>query len=331
MSESSTIEQQSAAWQSIQENVSKIKAETAKAIVGQEQIVEEMLVALLCRGHCLLTGVPGLAKTLLVSTFGKILGLNFNRIQFTPDLMPTDIIGSEILQAESGGKRGFEFSPGPVFANLILADEINRTPPKTQAALLEAMQEKQVTVAGQTRALQEPFLVFATQNPIEHEGTYPLPEAQLDRFFFNLKIDYPTIAEEKQVVLQTTGRDVPEANSILAAQDVLDLQFASLDVPLPDHVLDKILELVHRSRPDGAKATEEIKQYVAWGAGPRASQNIARASKALALLRGNPSVSPEEVREVAPSILRHRIIPNYTAVGEGVTVEDLIDTLLNQI
>ncbi|MCB1097496.1 MAG: MoxR family ATPase [Verrucomicrobiae bacterium] len=331
MTTTATTTTDGAAWEAIQGNVARIKEETAKTIVGQDRVVEEMLVALLCRGHCLLTGVPGLAKTLLVSTFGKILGLKFNRIQFTPDLMPTDILGSEILQSETSGKRGFEFSPGPVFANLILADEINRTPPKTQAALLEAMQEKQVTVAGQTRPLEEPFLVFATQNPIEHEGTYPLPEAQLDRFFFNLKIDYPTIAEERQIVLQTTGRDAPEPKSILGARDVLDLQSASLDVPMPEHVLDRILNLVHRSRPDSDQATAEVKQYVDWGAGPRASQNIVRASKALALLRGNSSVSLEEVRQVAPPILRHRIVPNYAAVGEGVTIEDLIQGLLEKL
>jgi len=224
-------------WEQIQASVDKIKQATAEVIVGQEAIVEQMLVSLLCKGHCLLVGVPGLAKTLLVSTLGKILGLEFNRIQFTPDLMPTDIVGSEILQVNDAGGRAFEYTPGPIFANLILADEINRTPPKTQAALLEAMQEKQVTVAGETRDLDNPFIVFATQNPIEHEGTYPLPEAQLDRFFFNLYIDYPTIDEEELIVQRTIGHEAPEAKPVLTKDEVIALQEATVDVPLPDSIV----------------------------------------------------------------------------------------------
>ncbi|QQL46397.1 AAA family ATPase [Sulfuriroseicoccus oceanibius] len=289
-----------------------------------------MLVSLLCGGHCLITGVPGLAKTLLVSTLGKILGLKFNRIQFTPDLMPTDIVGSEILQTQAGSAREFEFVPGPVFANLLLADEINRTPPKTQAALLEAMQEKQVTVAGTTRRLGEPFIVFATQNPIEHEGTYPLPEAQLDRFFFNLKIDYPSIYEEEEIIKRTTGREVPSAEAILDSEGVLALQKATLDVPLPDQVVKYILSVVHRSRPGGEMATEFIDRYVEYGAGPRASQCLARAARALALLRGRDAASVEEVRDIALPVLRHRVIPNYNATGEGVKVEDIIAKLLEE-
>ena len=316
-------------WTQAQEQVARMKREIARVIVGQDRIVEQMLVAMLCRGHCLIVGVPGLAKTLLVSTLGRILGLTFHRIQFTPDLMPTDIVGSEILQEHAGARR-FEFAPGPVFANIIQADEINRTPPKTQAALLEAMQEKQVTVAGRTMKLQEPFLVFATQNPIEHEGTYPLPEAQLDRFFFNPVIDYPSLDEERAIVQQTTGRHAPEVSTVLQAADVLALQDVVLDVPVPDHVLDGVLKLVHASRPTSPLADEFVKRYVAWGAGPRASQNLTRAAKALALLRGQPAVSPEEVREVALPVLRHRIIPNYNATGDAVTVEQIVAHLLDQ-
>jgi MoxR-like ATPase len=316
-------------WEKIQSSVAEIRSQTARVIVGQEAVVEQMLVSLLCKGHCLLTGVPGLAKTLLASTLGKILGLKFSRIQFTPDLMPTDIVGSEILQTGEGASRGFEFVRGPIFANLILADEINRTPPKTQAALLEAMQEKQVTVAGQTRRLEEPFIVFATQNPIEHEGTYPLPEAQLDRFFFNVMIDYPSIEEEEEIIHRTTGRSVDESETILDAAGVLALQDATHDVPLPDNVVKYILKIVHRSRPGTAAADEFITNYVDYGAGPRASQCLARASRALALLRGRNSASVEEVREIAMPVLRHRVIPNYNATGEGIGIEDIIARLLD--
>jgi MoxR-like ATPase len=319
-------------WKTVQDKVSGMRNEIANVIVGQDKVVEEMLVALLCKGHCLIVGVPGLAKTLLVSTLGDILGLVFHRIQFTPDLMPMDITGSEILQDSADGKRReFQFARGPIFANLILADEINRTPPKTQAALLEAMQEKQVTIAGRTMKLEEPFIVYATQNPIEHEGTYPLPEAQLDRFFFSLLIDYPDIEQEKQIVIKTTGRQALQANAILSPAEVIALQDAVLDVPVPDHVLEYILKLVHSSRPGSEHADDYITQYVAWGAGPRASQNLARASKALALLRGNTAASLEEVNDVAKPVLRHRVIPNYNATGEGISVEALVEHLLEQM
>ncbi len=317
------------AWSEVQKNVAELKQHIAQVIVGQDAIIEQMLVSLLCRGHCLIIGVPGLAKTLLVSTLGKILGMSFHRIQFTPDLMPMDILGSEILQDSGEGQRAFEFSPGPVFANLLLADEINRTPPKTQAALLEAMQEKQVTVAGNTMALPDPFVVYATQNPIEHEGTYPLPEAQLDRFFFNLLIEYPSIEEERDIVNRTTGRATNEAKAILNEVDVKRLQDAVLDVPVPEHVQDAILNLVHRSRPSSELADDYIRKYVEWGAGPRASQNLTRAAKALALLRGNPAASVEEVEAVARPVLRHRVIPNYNATGDGVSVEDILGHLLD--
>lgn len=318
-------------WEHVLKQVARIREETGRVIVGQHAVVEQMLTALLCRGHCLLVGVPGLAKTLLVSTLGKILGLKFQRIQFTPDLMPTDILGSEVLQEAASGGRSFNFVPGPIFANLILADEINRTPPKTQAALLEAMQEKQVTVAGKTRALEEPFLVFATQNPIEHEGTYPLPEAQLDRFFFEIRLDYPTMAEEAEVLARTTGKTVAAAEAVLDASSLMSLQEAVVEVPVPDHVTQAILQLTHRSRPAGELADDFIKNYVAWGAGPRASQSLVRAARALALLRGQAAASIEEVKAVAAPVLRHRILPNYNATGDNITVEQIITHLLGKL
>jgi MoxR-like ATPase len=317
-----------AQWDRLQETVAAIRTETARVIVGQDEIVEQLLTSLVCKGHCLLVGVPGLAKTLLIATLGRILGLKFQRIQFTPDLMPTDIVGSEILQTSAAGERAFQFIAGPIFANLILADEINRTPPKTQAALLEAMQEKQVTVNGQTRRLDEPFIVFATQNPIEHEGTYPLPEAQLDRFFFQLNIDYPSMDEEAEIVRRTTGHDEILPKPLLDAPKVLELQAASVDVPLPDSVIQTILKLVHATRPDSPHATAEVKNYVAYGAGPRASQCLARASRALALLRGRSAASTDEVRAVALPVLRHRIIANYNATGEGITTDQIIAKLI---
>ena len=322
-------EPQNEAWDLVQEKVGLLRQEIATVVVGQEAIVEQMLVALLCRGHCLIIGVPGLAKTLLVSTLGRVLGLKFHRIQFTPDLMPMDIIGSEILQ-ERDGEREFEFHRGPIFANLILADEINRTPPKTQAALLEAMQEKQVSAAGVSMPLEEPFVVYATQNPIEHEGTYPLPEAQLDRFFFCLNIGYPSMAEEREIVLNTTRGEEPEAKQVVNPDEVMQLQDAVHQVPVPDHVLEYVLKLVSATRPDADGADEHVRKYVDWGGGPRASQNLTRAAKALALLRGSAAASVAEVQEVARPVLRHRIIPNYNATGDGVTVEQIIDKLLER-
>ncbi len=322
-----TTQEPAARWEQVQDRTAAIRRETARVIVGQDEIVEQLLTSLLCKGHCLLVGVPGLAKTLLVSTLGRILGLDFRRIQFTPDLMPSDIVGTEILQTADDGSREFKFAPGPIFTNLLLADEINRTPPKTQAALLEAMQEKQVTVNSITRRLAEPFTVFATQNPIEHEGTYPLPEAQLDRFFFELRIGYPTISEEEEIVLRTTGRNFPEPATILDAAGVLDLQDATHDIPLPDSVVKAILKLVHSTRPDSEYATTDVKNYVSFGAGPRASQCLARAVKALALLRGQSNASIDEVRTLALPVLRHRIIPNYNATGEGISTDDIVKKL----
>ena len=315
-------------WNELQQQVARLKKEIAKVIVGQTDTVEMMLAALFCRGHCLIVGVPGLGKTLLVRTFGRVLGLSFHRIQFTPDLMPTDIVGSEILQATDGGVRRFEFAKGPIFANLLLADEINRTPPKTQSALLEAMQERQVTVAGVTRMLQEPFVVFATQNPIEHEGTYPLPEAQLDRFFFHINVGYPAMDEERAIVLHpgTTSDGGPE--EVLTREQVLEMQNAVAEIPMPDHVVDYILRLVQSTRPQSPLAGDYVKRLVAWGAGPRASQTLHMAAKALALLRGRTSASVQEVRDAALPVLRHRVIPNYNATGEGVTSDDIIRHLL---
>ncbi len=318
-------------WERIQGNIESIRKETARVIVGQEEIVELLLTSLLCKGHCLLVGVPGLAKTLLVATLGRVLGLKFNRIQFTPDLMPTDIVGSEILQTAADGSRAFRFVPGPIFANLILADEINRTPPKTQAALLEAMQEKQVTVNGKTRQLDEPFTVFATQNPIENEGTYPLPEAQLDRFFFQLNIGYPSMADEAEIVRRTVGRPPSPPSVLLDAPRLLEIQDAVLDVPLSDSVIQSILQLVHSTRPASEHATADVKNYFSFGAGPRASQCLARAARALALLRGKSATSLEEVKAVALPVLRHRVIANYNATGEGVTSDQILEKLITAL
>ena len=310
----------------------ELKSNLAQIIVGQEQIIEDMFVALLCRGHCLIVGVPGLAKTLLIRSLGRILGLSFSRIQFTPDLMPTDIIGADILQDEAGtGRRAFEFQRGPIFANFVLADEINRTPPKTQAALLEAMQELAVTTGGRTLELAPPFLVFATQNPIEHEGTYPLPEAQLDRFFYCLLIDYPSYDEEYDVVVRNTQRQEAEVKPVFSAPEITQLQDLVLDVPSPPHAINYALTLTRASRPKDSLATDHVKKYVEWGAGPRASMYLVLAAKALALLRKLPAASCEEIRRVAPAVLRHRIIPNYNATGEGVSVEDIIGKLLEEV
>lgn len=312
----------------MQTRLDGLRKEMATAVVGQNRILELMLTALLCRGHCLIVGVPGLGKTLLVRTLGEVLGLSSHRIQFTPDLMPTDILGSEILQTTDAGGRRFEFVEGPIFANLILADEINRTPPKTQSALLEAMQEKQVTVAGQTRALQEPFIVYATQNPIEHEGTYPLPEAQLDRFFFDLQVDYPTMEEEQSILEQTTFEETRKPRPVLSREQVLELQQAVRQVPIPDGVIQSILKLVHATRPSSDQADDYVKQYVAWGAGPRASQTLSLAARALALLRGEPAASVQELVDLAMPVLRHRVIPNYNATGEGIGADDIVRHLL---
>ena len=305
------------------EKYEALRKETAKVIVGQQDIIHDTLLSIFSQGHVLLVGVPGLAKTLLVNTIGKALGLTFSRIQFTPDLMPSDIVGTEILDES----RQFKFIKGPVFANFILADEINRTPPKTQAALLEAMQEKSVTVSGKTYKLQEPFFVLATQNPIEQEGTYPLPEAQLDRFMFNLMLDYPSYQEEIDIVKNTTiGKDV-EVNAVLSPEEIIYFQQLVRRVPVPDNVYDYAVTLVSRTRPHTEHAHDWANRYLSWGAGPRASQYLIIGAKANALLAGKYSPDIEDVQRVAVPILRHRIIRNYTAEAEGISIERIIDEL----
>jgi MoxR-like ATPase len=301
----------------------KIRAEIGKVIIGQDDVVKSVLISIFSNGHCLLVGVPGLAKTLLVQTVAQVLDLSYNRIQFTPDLMPSDIIGSEIL----GEDRSFKFIPGPIFSNIILADEINRTPPKTQAALLEAMQEKIVTVGGKSHVLPKPFFVLATQNPIEQEGTYPLPEAQLDRFMFNVFLTYPSFAEELQVVKNTTtNRDV-ELKKILTAEQISYFQQLIRNIPIADNVLEYAVALATKTRPNTPAATEDVNKFLSWGAGPRASQYLVLGAKCHAAISGKYSPDIEDVQAVAEPILRHRIVKNYKAEAEGVTTESLIAKL----
>lgn len=307
-----------------------LKKEIAKVIVGQEAIVDQLLVALLARGHCLLVGVPGLAKTLLISTLSQALDLKFSRIQFTPDLMPSDITGTEILEQNlSTGQKEFRFIQGPVFANIVLADEINRTPPKTQAALLEAMQEHKVTAANMTYRLDEPFFVLATQNPIEQEGTYPLPEAQLDRFMLNLWLDYPSESEEIAIVKNTTSGVSPSISHILSADDIRLFQDIVRHVPVSDNVVEYIVRLVAKTRPSNAQAPEYVKKYVSYGAGPRASQYLALGAKVRALLDGRFTPSIDDIRSLAVPVLRHRIVLNFNAEAEGMNTLSLIDRLTN--
>ncbi|MEZ4805968.1 MAG: AAA family ATPase [Flavobacteriales bacterium] len=301
-----------------------LKEEIGKVIIGQEQVVDLVLLGIFSRGHCLLVGVPGLAKTLLVTTVGRVLGLTSSRIQFTPDLMPSDIIGSEILDQE----RRFRFVPGPVFANIVLADEINRTPPKTQAALLEAMQEKAVTAAGQTHPLPDPFFVLATQNPIEQEGTYPLPEAQLDRFMFNIWVDYPGYADELAVVKATTGDHRPELRPVLTKEEILHFQGLLRRIPVPDNVMEYAVKLAGRTRPGNNGTPGVINDNVSWGAGPRASQYLVIGAKANALARGRFSPDIADVQAVALPILRHRLVRNYRAEAEGVTADRIVAEIL---
>jgi len=305
--------------------------EVGKVIVGQNQVINELLISLLARGHCLLVGVPGLAKTLLISTLAQVLDLKFNRIQFTPDLMPSDITGTEIAEEDrSTGRRSFKFIKGPVFANIVLADEINRTPPKTQAALLQAMQEHEVTAAGQTYKLDEPFFVLATQNPIEQEGTYPLPEAQLDRFMFNLWVDYPSLDEEKTIVSSTTSAQVASVNKILGADEIHALQDLVRRVPVADNVIEYAVKLVRMSRPNSDEAPQFIKDYVSWGCGPRASQYLVLGAKTRAALEGRPTPEIEDVKAVALPVLRHRIVSSFNAEADGVKVDSLVEQLLDK-
>ena len=313
-----------AAIQNLVQKRLELKKEIAKIIVGQDEVVDQILLSIFSGGHALLVGVPGLAKTLMVNTISQALGLDFKRIQFTPDLMPSDILGSEILDEN----RQFKFIKGPIFANIILADEINRTPPKTQAALLEAMQERSVTIAGQNYKLALPYFVLATQNPIEQEGTYPLPEAQLDRFMFAIKLDYPSYQEEVQVVKSTTSDDKPVINPLFSAQEIIDFQHLIRRVPVADNVIEYAVTLVGKTRPKGNLASEYVNNYLDWGAGPRASQNLILAAKANAAFNGKFSPDIEDVIAVATGILRHRIIKNYKADAEGITEEMIIDKLL---
>jgi MoxR-like ATPase len=310
---------------------SRLENEIARRVIGQHRIVEGLLTALLADGHALLVGVPGLAKTLLVSTLARALDLRFSRIQFTPDLMPTDITGTEVLEEDrSTGKRMFRFVHGPVFANVILADEINRTPPKTQAALLQAMQERAVTAAGETMILDRPFFVLATQNPIEQEGTYPLPEAQLDRFMLELRIGYPTREEEEQVAMQTTGADEPVISSVLNAEELLSLQKLVRRVPAPPSLVAYAVRLARATRPEDDDAPEATKRYVSWGAGPRASQYLVLGAKARAAMSGRGAPNFDDVRAVAPSVLRHRIVTNFQAEADGRAAGDVVDELIQQ-
>ncbi len=302
----------------------ELRQEIAKKIIGQQEVVDQILLSVFSGGHSLLIGVPGLAKTLMVNTIAQALGLNFKRIQFTPDLMPSDILGSEILDEN----RKFKFIKGPVFGNIILADEINRTPPKTQAALLEAMQERAVTVAGQHYKLNLPYFVLATQNPIEQEGTYPLPEAQLDRFMFAIKLDYPTFQEEIEVVKNTTSDEEMVIQPLFSAREIVDFQHLIRRIPVADNVVEYAVNLVSKTRPAGDKATELVKEFVDWGAGPRASQNLILAAKANAAVNGKFSPDIEDVQAVAPGILRHRVIKNYKAEAEGISEEKIIKSLL---
>ena len=301
-----------------------LKQEIAKIIVGQHEVIDQILISIYTGGHSLLIGVPGLAKTLMVNTIAQTLGLDFKRIQFTPDLMPSDIFGSEVLDQN----RSFKFIKGPIFSNIILADEINRTPPKTQAALLEAMQERSVTIAGQQHKLELPYFVLATQNPIEQEGTYPLPEAQLDRFMFAIELKYPSVTEEIQIVKTTTNDETPSVDALFNAQEILDVQHLVRRIPVPDNVVEYAVNLVNSTRPNLDTASDFVKQYIDWGAGPRASQNLVLGAKAHAAIKGKFSPDIEDVKAVAMGILRHRIIKNYKAEAEGISEEDIISELL---
>ena len=307
----------------------RLRDEIGKVIVGQEDIIEMVVVCLMARGHTLLIGVPGLAKTLLVQTLASALDLDFSRIQFTPDLMPSDITGTEIIQETQKGSRHFEFAAGPIFANVILADEINRTPPKTQAALLEAMQEQHVTAAGETHTLDDPFFVLATQNPIEQEGTYPLPEAQLDRFMLNLWLDYPSFDQEVEVVRSTTAGPLAEVDPVMSAQELQTYQDFVRQIPVADNVIEYAVELVTRTRPEAEAAPDFIANYLSYGAGPRASQNLVLGAKTLSALKGRMTPVEDDIRRMAVPVLRHRIVPSFNAEADDVSSVDLIERLLD--
>jgi MoxR-like ATPase len=310
----------------------QMRSEIGKVIIGQEQVLDELLMAIFCRGHALLVGVPGLAKTLMVSTLAQALDLTFKRIQFTPDLMPMDITGTEVIQDDPATRqRMFKFMPGPIFANIVLADEINRTPPKTQAALLEAMQERKASIGGVDYPMKNPFFVLATQNPIEQEGTYPLPEAQQDRFLFMIKVEYPSDAEEEQIMRQGTADAQPTISKVLHGEDILKLQHIVRRVPVADHIFQYAKQITRMSRPGTPEAPEFVNKWLTWGAGPRASMNLILAAKAHAVLRGHHHVSADDVAKVAEPILRHRLILNFTAQSEGVTVEAVVRRLIKAV
>lgn len=316
----------------ISEKVKSIKSEIAKVIIGQEEIIDQLLIALISRGHCLLVGVPGLAKTLLIKTLAEVIDLKFSRIQFTPDLMPSDITGTEILEEDQiTKKREFRFISGPIFANVILADEINRTPPKTQAALLEAMQEHKVTTAGVTYTLQEPFFVLATQNPIEQEGTYPLPEAQLDRFMFNLWLDYPKFDEEIKIVQSTTSEYTPNLSKVVTAEEIIAFQNFVRKVPVAENVIEYAVKAANKTRPDNNSSSDAINQWISWGAGPRASQYMILSAKARAVMNGKYTPNIDDVRSAMVPVLRHRIITNFNAEAEGIKSVDVINKILNEV
>ena len=305
--------------------------ELQKVIIGQDDVIEQIFAAIFTRGHCLLVGVPGLAKTLMVSTLARILDIQFKRIQFTPDLMPSDITGTNVLDEDDQGKRQFRFVEGPIFTNILLADEINRTPPKTQAALLQAMQEREVTVGQQTYPLPEPFFTIATQNPIEQEGTYPLPEAQLDRFMFNIRVDYPTSEEEESILSATTRNEKPEVRKVLSGRAILNLQKLVGSVAVSEYIIKYVAQLVRSTRPKSDIAPEFVRELVDWGAGPRAGQFLIHGGKALAAMEGRFSVAIDDIRKVAIPVLRHRVSTNFQAQAEGLTTEDVIERLLSEI
>ncbi|OUU45979.1 MAG: AAA family ATPase [Verrucomicrobia bacterium TMED56] len=316
----------------LNETRDRLMVEIRKGIIGQDQVIEQLLITLLARGHCLLTGIPGLGKTLLVKTLAKCLSLGFKRIQFTPDLMPADVVGSEVVDEDPAtGKKSFRFSPGPIFSNVVLADEINRTPPKTQASLLEAMEERQVTVSGETRPLESPFFVLATQNPIELEGTYPLPEAQLDRFLLNPVIDYLSMEDEIKMVGETTGVTREDAEPVLSGENIMQLQNLTREIPASESVVSYAVELSSASRPKSPSCDEWTQKRVKWGAGSRASQALILASKAKALLDGRPNASKEDVKTMAKSALRHRILPSFYAESEGLGSDEIVDHLLETV
>lgn len=321
-----------AAVESLNAAYRNIKAEIGKVIIGQDAVVDQLLVSLLSSGHCLLVGVPGLAKTMLISTLASVLNLRFSRIQFTPDLMPSDITGTDIIEDDhTTGKRQFRFVKGPVFANIVLADEINRTPPKTQAALLQAMQEHEVTAAGETFKLDEPFFVLATQNPIEQEGTYPLPEAQLDRFMFNVFVDYPSSSEEEEIVRATTAVQSYSLQRVLSPEEIVGFQQLVRRVPVSDHLIAYAVDLVRATRPNESGAPDFVRNWVNWGAGPRASQYLILAAKTRAILDGRPTPGPEDVRFAAYPVLRHRIVTSFNAEADGVDTMEIIRRLLDTV